>query len=351
MENSYYSPGKPGNLNFINFLKNNKELKHGSSLSNFISNKTNNRNSNSKYCIKNRPSSHKTINSLMSKKAKPVIQKQQFQYLNQPINVKNNNNKININLSIRSDSMNNNINNYSNNANYSNGINSYEDILKEKDIEIQKLEKELLSYREIINQIKSNYISNSNGFVNNSNILTSLSKTKSLGNITTKRKTKNETQNFFNSLLKNVYKKNNKKKKSHNGDIKINNYNGYNQVGNRGLVNIIYSSNNSDNVLKGNYNNYYTNLNLKKKNKKKKTNSCELNDKIRSIENILSSHKNSNKEKNKSKDKDKAQKMGNLTCENWKELCDKIYNKTKNTLEKYNNFLNTQIGNINLIKK
>ena len=348
MKKSYYSPGKPGNLNFNNFFKNNKELKHGPSLSNYTSNKTSNRNSISKYNMKERPFSHKTINSIISKKSKTAIKKQQFQYPNQqPISVKNNNNEINIHLSIGSDSMNNNSNNYSNNTNYSKITNSYEDILKEKDIKIQKLEEELSSYRKIINQIKSNYNLNFNVFISNNNNLASLSKNKSSGSITTKKKAKNETQNFFNSILKNVYKKNSKKKKGNNCDLiinNINNYNGSNYVGNKGLItNIIYRSNNNDNVIKENYNNYYTNLSMKKKNKKRKTNSCEFIDEIKNIENL-------NKEKNKNNKKDK--KMVNLTCENWKELCDKIYNKTKSTLEKYNNYLNVQIGkNDNLVQK
>jgi len=349
MKKSYYSPGKPDNLNFINFLKNNKELKHGSSLSNYTSNKTSNRNSNSKYNMKERPFSHKTINSIMSKKSKTAIQKQQFQYQSQPISVKNNNNEINIHLSIGSDSINNNSNNYSNNTNYSKITNSYEDILKEKDIKIQKLEKELSSYKKIINQIKSNHNLNINGFISNSNNLASLSKNKSSGNITTKKKAKNESQNFFNSILKNTYNKHNKKKKGNNGDLiinNINNYNGFNYFGNKGLVNIIYSSNNNDNANKGNYNNYYTNLSMKKKNKKKKTNSCEFIDEINNIENLL------NKGKNKNRNKNKDTKMVNLTSDNWKELCDKIYNKTKKTLEKYNNYLNIQIGNNNnLVQK
>ena len=148
-------------------------------------------------------------------------------------------------------------------------------------------------------------------------------------------------------FLKNVYKKNSRKKKSNNFDIiinNINNYNGSNYVGNKGLItNIIYRSNNNDNVIKENYNNYYTNLSMKKKNKKRKINSCEFIDEIKNIENL-------NKEKNKNNKKDK--KMVNLTCENWKELCDKIYNKTKSTLEKYNNYLNVQIGkNDNLVQK
>jgi len=348
MKKSYYSSGKPNNLDFINFLKNNKELKHGPPLSNYTSNKASNRNSHSKYNMKERPFSHKTINSIMSKKSKTSY-KNHFQYPSQPISVKNNNNEINIHLSIGSDSINNNSNNYSNNTNYSKITNSYEDILKEKDIKIQKLEKELSSYKKIINQMKSNHNLNINGFINNNNNLASLSKNKSSGNITTKKKAKNESQNFFNSILKNAYKKNSKKKKGNNGDLiinNINNYNGYNYVGNKGLVNIIYSSNNYDNSTKGNYNNYYTNLSMQKKNKKKKTNSCEFIDEINNIENLF------NKEKNRNKNKNKDTNMVNLTSDNWKELCDKIYNKTKSTLEKYNNYLNIQIGNNdNLVQK
>ena len=344
-----YSPGKPGELNFINILKNNKDLKHGSSLSKYISSKTTNRNSSSKYNLKERPSSHKTINSLISKKTKPIIQKQQYQYQHQPISVKNNNNEINIHLSFGSDSMNNNTNSYSNNTNYSKATNSYEDILKEKDLVILKLEKELLFNRELINKIKSNYNINNNEFINNSNNFVSLSKTKSSGNITTKRKTKNETINFFSSLLKNLYKKNNKKKKDNNDDININNINNrYNHMSTKGLTNIIYSSNNNENIIKGNYNNYCTNLNLKKKNKKKKTNSCEMNDKIKCIENLLSPHKNNNKEKNKNKNKN----IINLTCDNWKFLCENLYNKTKTAFEKCSEVLNSQIiNNENLLIK
>ena len=134
-----YSPGKPSELKIISILKNNKDLKH-TSLSKYISSKTTNRNNNTKYNLKERPASHKTINSLISKKTKPLIQKQQFQYQHQPISVKNNKNEINIHLSFGSDSINNNTNSYLNNTNYSKITNSYEDILKEKDMVILKLE-------------------------------------------------------------------------------------------------------------------------------------------------------------------------------------------------------------------
>ena len=343
-----YSPGKPSELKIISILKNNKDLKPGISLSKYISSKTTNRNTNTKYNLKERPASHKTINSLLSKKGKPLIQKQQYQYQHQPISVKNNNNEINIHLSFGSDSINNNTNSYSNNANYSKVTNSYEDILKEKDMVILKLENELLFNRELINKIQSNYNINNNNininnnnYTNNNNFI-SLSKTKSSGNITTKRKTKHDTEYFFSSLLKNISKKSKKKKMSY-GDINtnnINNGNGHHMNGNR-LTNIIYNSTNKENIIKGNYNNYFSNLNLKNKKKKKKTNSCEMIDKIKCIENLLSPHKNNNKDKNK----DKNKKNNEMNFENWKFLCDNIYNRTKNTLEKCKEILNIQLIN------
>ena len=345
-----YSPGKPSELKIISILKNNKDLKPGISLSKYISSKTTNRNTNTKYNLKERPASHKTINSLLSKKTKPLIQKQQYQYQHQPISVKNNNNEINIHLSFGSDSINNNTNSYSNNANYSKVTNSYEDILKEKDMVILKLENELLFNRELINKIQSNYnINNNNININNNNYTSnnnfiSLSKTKSSGNITTKRKTKHDTEYFFSSLLKNISKKSKKKKMSY-GDINtnnINNGNGHHMNANR-LTNIIYNSTNKENVIKGNYNNYFSNLNLKNKKKKKKTNSCEMIDKIKCIENLLSPHKNNNKDKNKNKEKNK--KNNEMNFENWKFLCDNIYNRTKNTLEKCKEILNFQLIN------
>lgn len=345
-----YSPGKPSELKIISILKNNKDLKPGISLSKYISSKTTNRNTNTKYNLKERPASHKTINSLLSKKTKPLIQKQQYQYQHQPISVKNNNNEINIHLSFGSDSINNNTNSYSNNANYSKVTNSYEDILKEKDMVILKLENELLFNRELINKIQSNYnINNNNININNNNYTSnnnfiSLSKTKSSGNITTKRKTKHDTEYFFSSLLKNISKKSKKKKMSY-GDINtnnINNGNGHHMNGNR-LTNIIYNSTNKENIIKGNYNNYFSNLNLKNKKKKKKTNSCEMIDKIKCIENLLSPHKNNNKDKNKNKEKKKINNEMNF--EKWKFLCDNIYNKTKNTLEKCKEILNIQLIN------
>ena len=176
-----YSPGKPSELKIISILKNNKDLKHGTSLSKYISSKTTNRNTNTKYNLKERPASHKTINSLMSKKTKPLIQKQQnqYQYQHQPINVKNNKNEINIHLSFGSDSINNNTNSYLNNTNYSKVTNSYEDILKEKDLVILKLENELLFNRELINKMQSNYNIYNNNYTNNNNNFISLSKTKS----------------------------------------------------------------------------------------------------------------------------------------------------------------------------
>ena len=342
-----YSPGKPSELKIISILKNNKDLKH-TSLSKYISSKTTNRNNNTKYNLKERPASHKTINSLISKKTKPLIQKQQFQYQHQPISVKNNKNEINIHLSFGSDSINNNTNSYLNNTNYSKITNSYEDILKEKDMVILKLENELLFNRELINKIQSNYNIYNNNYTSNNNFI-SLSKTKSSGNITTKRKTKHDTQYFFSSLLKNISKKSKKKKLSY-GDINtngINNGNGMHHMNGNRLTNIIYNSTNKENVIKGNYNNYYSNLNLKNKKKKKKTNSCEMIDKIKCIENLLSPHKNNNKDKNKKKDKDKEKdkKLTNISFENWKFLCDNIYNRTKNTLEKCKEILNIQIIN------
>jgi len=347
-----YSPGKPNELKIISILKNNKDLKHGTSLSKYISSKTTNRNYNTKYNLKERPASHKTINSLISKKSKPLIQKQQYQYQNQPISVKNNNNEINIHLSFGSgsDSINNNTNSYSNNTNYSKVGNSYEDILKEKDMVILKLENELLFNRELINKIQSNYNLYNSNFPNNyNNNYISLSKTKSSGNITTKRKTKNDSQYFFSSLLKNISKKSKKKKMSY-GDINtknINNGNGVHHMSTNRLTNIIYNSTNKDNIIKGNYNNYYSNLNLnlKNKKKKKKTNSCEMIDKIKCIENLLSSHKNGNKDKSKNRNKEKEKKNNNISFENWKFLCDNIYNKTKNALEKCKEMLNSQLMN------
>ena len=76
-----YSPGKPSELKIISIIKNNKGIKYGSSLSKYISSRTTNRNTNTKYNLKERPASHKTINSLVSKKSKQIIQKQQYQYL------------------------------------------------------------------------------------------------------------------------------------------------------------------------------------------------------------------------------------------------------------------------------
>ena len=338
-----YSPGKPSELKIISIIKNNKGIKYGSSLSKYISSRTTNRNTNTKYNLKERPASHKTINSLVSKKSKPIIQKQQYQYQNQPISVKNNNNEINIHLSFGSDSINNNnTNSYLNNTNnYSKVTNSYEDILKEKDMIILKLENELLFNRELINKIHSNYnIHNNNNFTTNNNYI-SLSKTKSFGNITTKRKNNIDTQNFFSSLLKNISKKSKKKKMNH-GDINTNNINngtGYQNINSNRLTNVIYSSTNKENIIKGNYNNYYTNLNLNLKNKrrKKKTNSCEMNDKIKYIENLLSPHKNN---KNKIS---KEKKCENISFESWKFLCDNLYDKTKNTLEKCKEIINSQL--------
>ena len=336
-----YSPGKLSELKIISIIKNNKGIKYGSSLSKYISSRTTNRNTNKKYNLKERPASHKTINSLVSKKTKPIIQKQQYQIQNQPISVKNNNNEINIHLSFGSDSINNNnTNSYLNNTNYSKVTNSYEDILKEKDMIILKLENELLFNRELINKIHSNYNIHNNNFTTNNNYI-SLSKTKSFGNITTKRKNNIDTQYFFSSLLKNISKKSKKKKMSH-GDINTNNINngtGYQNINSNRLTNVIYSSTNKENIIKGNYNNYYTNLNLNIKNKrrKKKTNSCEMNDKIKYIENLLSPHKNNRNKKNKEK------KSENISFESWKFLCDNLYDKTKNTLEKCKEIINSQL--------
>ena len=338
-----YSPGKPSELKIISIIKNNKGIKYGSSLSKYISSRTTNRNTNTKYNLKERPASHKTINSLVSKKTKPMIQKLKYQFQNQPISVKNNNNEINIHLSFGSDSINNNnTNSYLNNTNYSKVTNSYEDILKEKDMIILKLENELLFNRELINKIHSNYNIHNNNFTTNNNYI-SLSKTKSFGNITTKRKNNLDTQNFFSSLLKNISKKSKKKKVNH-GDINtnyINNINGYQNINTNRLTNVIYSSGNKENIIKGNYNNYYTNLNLNIKNKKrkKKTNSCEMNDKIKYIENLLSPHKNNKNKKNKEK------KIESISFENWKYLCDNLYDKTKSTFEKCKEIINNQLIN------
>ena len=341
-----YSPGKPTELKIISIIKNNKGIKYGSSLSKYISSKTTNRNTNTKYNLKERPASHKTINTLVSKKTKPMIQKQQYQFQNQPISVKNNNNnEINIHLSFGSDSINNNnnTNSYLNNTNYSKATNSYEDILKEKDMIILKLENELLFNRELINKIHSNYNihNNNNNYTTNNNYI-SLSKTKSFGNITTKRKNNLNTQYFFSSLLKNISKKS-KKKKTNHGDINtynINNgNNAFQNINSTRLTNVIYNSTNKENIIKGNYNNYYTNLNLniKNKKKKKKTNSCEMNDKIKYIENLLSPHKN-NKGKRVKDEKDIS-----ISYENWKYMCDNLLDKTKNTFEKCKEIINNQL--------
>ena len=58
-----YSPGKPSELKIISIIKNNKGIKYGSSLSKYISSRTTNRNTNKKYNLKERPASHKTINT------------------------------------------------------------------------------------------------------------------------------------------------------------------------------------------------------------------------------------------------------------------------------------------------
>ena len=126
------------------------------------------------------------------------------------------------------------------------------------------------------------------------------------------------------------------------GDINTNNINngtGYQNINSNRLTNVIYSSTNKENIIKGNYNNYYTNLNLNLKNKrrKKKTNSCEMNDKIKYIENLLSPHKNN---KNKIS---KEKKCENISFESWKFLCDNLYDKTKNTLEKCKEIINSQL--------
>ena len=126
------------------------------------------------------------------------------------------------------------------------------------------------------------------------------------------------------------------------GDINTNNINngtGYQNINSNRLTNVIYSSTNKENIIKGNYNNYYTNLNLNIKNKrrKKKTNSCEMNDKIKYIENLLSPHKNNRNKKNKEK------KGENISFESWKFLCDNLYDKTKNTLEKCKEIINSQL--------
>ena len=126
------------------------------------------------------------------------------------------------------------------------------------------------------------------------------------------------------------------------GDLNINNINngnGYQNINSNRLTNVIYSSSNKENIIKGNYNNYYTNLNLNIKNKrrKKKTNSCEMNDKIKYIENLLSPHKNNKNKKNKEK------KVDNISFDNWKFLCDNLYDKTKTTLEKCKEIINNQL--------
>ena len=128
------------------------------------------------------------------------------------------------------------------------------------------------------------------------------------------------------------------------GDINTNNINngtGYQNINSNRLTNVIYSSTNKENIIKGNYNNYYTNLNLNLKNKrrKKKTNSCEMNDKIKYIENLLSPHKNNKNKKNKEK------KIESISFENWKYLCDNLYDKTKSTFEKCKEIINNQLIN------
>ena len=83
-----YSSGKPSELKIISILKNIKDLESGIYLSKYISGKTINRNTNTKYNLKERPSPHKTINSLLTEKTKPLIQKHQYQYKHQSIRVK-----------------------------------------------------------------------------------------------------------------------------------------------------------------------------------------------------------------------------------------------------------------------
>ena len=70
-----------------------------------------------------------------------------------------------------------------------------------------------------------------------------------------------------------------------------------------------------------------------------------MNNKIKCIENLLSPHIN----KNKNKEKDKYKKL-EISFENWKFLFVNILSKTKNTLEKFKEELNTLIiNNENLI--
>lgn len=319
-----FSPRNSKDLKIINIINGDKDINYYSSLSKFIKKKSTNRNTYSKY------NSHKTLNNLMTKKTKPIIKKTSHQFYHQPITVKNNNNEINIHLSFGSDSINNNTNNYSSNTIYSKGTNSYEDILKEKELVIMKLKKELLINRELINKIKSNYNINDKILLNNitNNNFISLSKTKSFGNITTKRKNKNEVSNFFNSILQNFNIKKN------NGEFSLNNYRT-----NRGLSNFVYNSYNNEN--KGNY--YNLNKKSKSKSKKKKTYSCEPIDKVKYLEKLFSAEK----KKKKETVKDVEKEDNGIEYEDFKFLCDDIYDKTKNILEKYHKIISNKLLNKN----
>ena len=62
-----------------------------------------------------------------------------------------------------------------------------------------------------------------------------------------------------------------------------------------------------------------------------------MNDKIKYIENLLSPHKNNKNKKNKEK------KVDNISFDNWKFLCDNLYDKTKTTLEKCKEIINNQL--------
>lgn len=336
-------------LHIINILKNNKNPKTVTNICQ--SNKTSTRN-NSKNNKKERPSSHKTINLLEQKKIiknKTMTQRKSHKSINSNIN-KNNQNEINIDVVLGSDSMNNNTNSYLNNTGCSKVTISYEDILKEKDTVISKLENELQFNRGLINKIKSHY--NLNNLFNSKNRKIQinnisnkhkknsffLSKTKSTGNITTKRKNTEEIHYFFSSLLKNINKKSKSKSKTNkNINSKIISYTNLRQMNYNN--NILMNNKN----VKSNYNNYH--FNIQKKNKHKKTNSCELIDKIKCLEDILTPHKKKNKNGNIN-----SLLINNNNNINWEKLCDDVYNKTKSALEKCKKILEAQLKNDKYIK-
>lgn len=98
--------------------------------------------------------------------------------INHAISIKSNNNEINIKLSLNSDG-----NNSVNNTNSKN-ITTYEDIIKEKNLLISKLKKEIKMNNEILNKIKKKKL-NINDY-NNFNLF----KTKSSSNLSSKNSNK-----------------------------------------------------------------------------------------------------------------------------------------------------------------